>query len=165
MNFTSRLCAFKWGSAWEARGTGVLASAGSLCRQMRPQPGCHLAGASCTWRRLARLIKNCNLHENDKADCEETERVCPQPNPFCLSTFDLNSSRNAAPQCRAILKRSARRCQTWSVVALQVPRVRCITICTAPPAAPRSDRSLALLLWKRQILFSPFLSLFFFCSS
>lgn len=25
---------------------------------------------------------------------EETDRVCPQPNPFCLSTFDLNSSRN-----------------------------------------------------------------------
>lgn len=44
--------------------------------------------------RLAMLIKNYNLHENDKAKHEETDRVCPQPNPFCLSTFYLNSSRN-----------------------------------------------------------------------
>lgn len=48
----------------------------------------HLGG------RLAMLIKNYNLHENDKEKREETDRVCPQPNPFCLSTFDLNSSRN-----------------------------------------------------------------------
>lgn len=48
----------------------------------------HLGG------RRAMLIKNYNLHENDKAKREETDRVCPQPNPFCLSTFDLNSSRN-----------------------------------------------------------------------
>lgn len=40
------------------------------------------------------LMKNYNLHENDKAEREETERACPQPNPFCLSTFDFNSSRN-----------------------------------------------------------------------
>lgn len=40
------------------------------------------------------LIKNYDLHENDKAKREETDRVCPQPNPFCLSTFDLNSCRN-----------------------------------------------------------------------
>lgn len=40
------------------------------------------------------LIKNYNLHENDTAKREETDRVCPQPNPFCLSTFYLNSSGN-----------------------------------------------------------------------
>ena len=51
-------------------------------------------------RRLAMLIKNYNLHENDKAKREETDRVCPQPNPFCLSTFDLNSPRNTGSAVR-----------------------------------------------------------------
>lgn len=53
------------------------------------------------------LIKNCNLHENDREKREETDRVCPQPNPFCLSTFDLNSSRKPGLTVAwALLKRS-----------------------------------------------------------
>lgn len=81
------------GPAWDVICAGALADAGSLCR---PQPRCHLASASAPGGRLALLIKNYNLHENDKAKREETDRVCPQPNPFCLSTFDLNSSGNTS---------------------------------------------------------------------
>lgn len=58
-------------------------------------------------RRPTVLIKNCNLHENDREKREETDRVCPQPNPFCLSTFDLNSSRKPGLTVAwALLKRS-----------------------------------------------------------
>ena len=72
--------------------TGVLA--GRVAPLADTRGLLHLGG------RPAMLIKNYNLHENDKAKREETDRVCPQPNPFCLSTFDLNSSRNTGSAVR-----------------------------------------------------------------
>ena len=72
--------------------TGVLTARVALRADTRGP--LHLGG------RPAMLIKNYNLHENDKANREETDRVCPQPNPFCLSTFDLNSSRNTGSAAR-----------------------------------------------------------------
>lgn len=71
---------------------GILA--GRVTVRADPRGLLHLVG------RPAMLIKSYNLHENDKAKCEETDRVCPQPNPFCLSTFDLNSSRNTGSAAR-----------------------------------------------------------------
>lgn len=76
---------------WEMICAGVLAGGGlSVQADVASLPlGRHLLHLG---GRLAVLIKNYNLHENDKAKREETDRVCPKPDPFCLSTLDLNSS-------------------------------------------------------------------------
>lgn len=137
----------------------LLAGTGSLHRQM--QPVCHLAGGPpAPGQKTGHANKELQFTWEWQWKCEETDRVCPQPNPFCLSTFDLNSSRNTGSTVLGqYWKGQRRQCQTWSVVAVQVLWWRCITIYYSGHGCPGALRASLYLSGSNRSF--PFLSLLF----
>lgn len=163
LNFMLPLLCFQW------PGLQLLSPAlGGDARRLRcgwsgSQPQTHVALLHLGGR-LAMLIKNYNLHENDKGKREETDRVCPQPNPFCLSTFDLNFSRNTelhGPSVGNIEKGQQRRCRSHGPRLLYKCRWRCILCITVTPRLP----ALAFSIYLVATDFFSFFPAFFPCSS